>query len=79
MSSVDSFTQARILFERLGEKDPTKDDALSIAPALFDIYERLMRVRQVSPTSDVSDRLWRLMELVGLKNRSLRKPPAAGV
>jgi len=45
----------------------------AIAPALRDIYERLMRVRAVAPSVDLSDRLWELMEMVWLKARPARR------
>lgn len=75
MDSRDSFEVVKDLL--LAHPEPTQEQAREIAPALFDIYQRLMRVRSVSPTTDVGERLWRLMELVGIKNRSLKKgsPP----
>jgi len=43
-----------------------------IATALADIYQRLMRVRTIAPTVDVSDRMWELMGMVGLKAKPVR-------
>lgn len=61
----DSFQVVAELFLR--HPEPTQEQAREIAPALFDIYQRLMRVRAVAPTVTVQDRTWRLMELVGIK------------
>lgn len=70
-SPTDSFEIIKALFIKTPE--PTKEDAAAIAPALFDVYQRLMRVRSFNPTIDYSERLWRLLKLVGLPDRSLRK------
>jgi hypothetical protein len=68
----DSFEVVKEFLLGVGERKIGRDDAQSIAPALFDIYQRLMRVRAVAPTVDVSERLWGLMELVGIKAKPVR-------
>jgi len=45
---------------------------LTIATALADIYQRLMRVRSIAPSVDLSDRMWELMSMVGLKAKPVR-------
>jgi len=50
----------------------TASTGLQIATALADIYQRLMRVRSIAPTVDVSDRMWELMSMVGLKAKPVR-------
>lgn len=72
--NLDSFEQVKVLLSRIGDRAPTQDDARSIAPALFDIYQRLMRVRVVAPTTDYSQKLWNLLGLVGIPNKSLKRP-----
>ena len=68
----DSFEVVREFLLGVGERRPGREEVQAIAPALFDIYQRLMRVRSVAPTVDVSDRLWGLMELVGIKAKPVR-------
>lgn len=68
---LDSFEQIKALFTR--SEEPTKEEALQIREALYDVFQRLMRVRQVAPSVDYSARLWRLLELVGLPNKSLKR------
>ncbi len=69
----DSFEVVRDFLLGLGERKPGREEVQAIAPALRDIYERLMRVRAVAPSVDLSDRLWELMEMVGLKARPARR------
>ena len=66
---MDSFQIIKALFERSPE--PTHAEALAIYDALHDVYDRLMRVRQFSPTTDYSAKVWRLLGMVGMPNRSL--------
>ena len=68
----DSFEVVKEFLLGVGERKLGRDEVSGIAPALFDIYQRLMRVRMVAPTVDVSDRLWGLMELVGIKAKPVR-------
>jgi len=67
--SQDSFEIIKVLFERSPE--PTHAQALEIYDALHDVYWRLMRVRQFAPTTDYSAKVWRLLGMVGMPNRSL--------
>lgn len=68
----DSFEVVKEFLLGVGERKLGRDEVTPIAPALFDIYQRLMRVRAVAPTVDVSDRLWGLMELIGIKAKPVR-------
>ena len=70
---VDSFDVIRHMIENLGGRQPTREDALGISVALKDVYDRLLKVRQISPTVDYSQRMWLLLDLVGFPNKSLRK------
>ena len=56
----------------LGDRRPQRDEVQTIAVALADIYQRLMRVRSIAPSVDLSDRMWELMSLVGLKAKPVR-------
>ena len=68
----DSFEVVKEFIAGLGDRRPHKDEVQSIAVALADIYQRLMRVRSIAPTVDVSDRMWELMSMVGLKAKPVR-------
>jgi hypothetical protein len=68
----DSFEVVKEFLIGLGERKPERAEVARISGALKDIYERLMRVRAVAPSVDLSDRMWGLMEMVGLKARPAR-------
>jgi hypothetical protein len=68
----DSFEVVKEFIANLGDRRPQKDEVQGIAVALADIYQRLMRVRSIAPTVDVSDRMWELMGMVGLKVKPVR-------
>ena len=68
----DSFEVVKEFITSLGDRRPRLDEVQSIAVALADIYQRLMRVRSIAPTVDVSDRMWELMGMVGLKAKPVR-------
>jgi hypothetical protein len=68
----DSFEVVKEFIANLGDRRPQKDEVQGIAVALADIYQRLMRVRSIAPTVDVSDRMWELMSMVGLKAKPVR-------
>ena len=68
----DSFEVVKEFIMGLGDRRPTRDEVQGIAIALADIYQRLMRVRSIAPTVDVSDRMWELMSMVGLKAKPVR-------
>ena len=70
----DSFDVIKEFLTRVGNRKPNRDEIHEISGALRDVYERLMRVRTVSPAIDLSDRMWMLMELAGI-----RKKPAGGI
>jgi hypothetical protein len=69
----DSFEVVKEFLTALGDRPARRDEVQVIAPALREIFERLMKVRAVAPTVDLSDRMWTLMEMVGI-----RKPGRAG-
>jgi hypothetical protein len=68
----DSFEVVKEFLAGLGDRQPRKEDVQTIALALADIYQRLMRVRSIAPSVDVSDRMWELMSMVGLKAKPVR-------
>jgi hypothetical protein len=68
----DSFEVVKEFLVGIGERRPTREEVQTIAPALVDIYQRLMRVRAVAPTVDLSERLWTLMGVIGLKAKPVR-------
>ena len=68
----DSFEVVKEFIMGLGDRRPQRAEVAQIATALADIYQRLMRVRTIAPTVDVSDRMWELMGMVGLKAKPVR-------
>jgi hypothetical protein len=72
----DSFEVVKGLLAEVGDRKPQREDALKVAWALKDIYERLMRVRAIAPTVDLSERMWELMSLAGIKAKPVRTPSA---
>ena len=72
----DSFEVVKDLLASLGERRPEREDALKVVWALKDIHERLMRVRSIAPTVDLSERMWELMSLAGLKAKPVRQTSA---
>lgn len=68
----DSFEVVKEFLAGLGDRRPDREEVQAIAGALTDIYQRLMRVRTIAPSVDVSDRMWDLMALVGLKAKPVR-------
>ena len=68
----DSFEVVKEFITGLGDRRPQLDEVQAIAVALADIYQRLMRVRSIAPTVDVSERMWELMGMVGLKAKPVR-------
>ena len=68
----DSFEVVKEFLVGLGDRRPQREEVQAIATALADIYQRLMRVRSIAPTVDVSERMWELMGMVGLKAKPVR-------
>ena len=68
----DSFEVVKEFLVGLGDRRPRTEEVATIATALADIYQRLMRVRTIAPTVDVSERMWELMSMVGLKAKPVR-------
>ena len=68
----DSFEVVKEFIMGLGDRRPQRHEVEQIATALADIYQRLMRVRSIAPSVDLSDRMWELMALVGLKAKPVR-------
>ena len=65
----DSFDQVKDFMDGLGGRLPRRDEIDEIAPALHEVYRRLMRVRAFSPAVDLSEGVWSLMELAGIRTR----------
>lgn len=68
----DSFEVVKEFVAALGERRPEREELQAIAWALKDIFDRLMNVRKVAPTVDLSDRMWSLMETVGIRPKPIR-------
>ena len=68
----DSFEVVKEFLSGLGDRRPRSEEVQAIAVALADIYQRLMRVRSIAPSVDVSERMWELMSMVGLKAKPVR-------
>ena len=68
----DSFEVIKEFLTRVGNRKPDRDEIHEISEALRDVYGRLMKVRTISPTVDLSDRMWVLMELAGMRKRPVR-------
>ena len=68
----DSFEVVKEFLSGLGDRQPRREEVQTIAVALADIYQRLMRVRSIAPSVDVSERMWDLMAMVGLKAKPVR-------
>jgi len=68
----DSFEVVKEFLSGLGDRQPRSEEVQTIAVALADIYQRLMRVRSIAPSVDVSERMWELMAMVGLKAKPVR-------
>jgi len=66
---ADSFEVVRNFVKGLGNRRPEPAEVQQIAPALNEIYRRLMRVRGYAPRVDLSDTMWELMEMVGIRAR----------
>lgn len=77
MPNRDSFDAVAAWLNR--NADPKQGNIGEIRWALQDIHERLAKVRAISPTCDLTERMWMLMERAGLpvkpiKPRRLRIP-----
>jgi hypothetical protein len=66
-SGNDSFEVVKGFLDGLNGRKPDLREVQDIAPALHDIYQRLMRVRSYAPGVDVSARMWGLMEMIGIR------------
>ncbi len=71
MHAVDSFGTVANWLSR--HEDPRQGDIAEIRSALQDIHERLMKVRCISPTTDLTERMWVLMGRAGFKVRLSRQ------
>ena len=66
----DSFTVVRDFMDRMGNREPTAEELLTLRPALEELYEKLLRLRRMTAafrSVDFSDSVWRLMKLIGKK------------
>lgn len=80
--AVDSFEVVKEFLSHLGNRKAETSEVREISWALGDIYRRLMNVRAVAPTVDLSDRMWSLMQVIGITPRPVRRmslPRAAGL
>ena len=80
--AVDSFEVVKEFLVRIGDRKAQPSEVREIQWALGDIYRRLMSVRSVSPTVDLSERMWSLMSTIGIAARPVRRmslPRAAGL
>ena len=68
----DSFDVVKSFLARVGERTPELHEVVEISGALEDIHNRLMRVRSVAPSVDLSERMWALMNLAGVPRKSGR-------
>ncbi len=66
---TDSFDVVKDFLKGLGNRRPEPWEVHQIAPALNEIFQRLMRVRSYAPRVDLSDHMWQLMEMVGIRAR----------
>ena len=66
---TDSFEVVKGFVKELGGRQPEPWEVMKIAPALNEIHQRLMRVRSYAPRVDLSDHMWKLMEMVGIRSR----------
>ncbi len=69
---TDSFDEIAAWLKRQGG-DPTAGDIQEIREYLEDVHRRLMHVRQLSRTVDLTDRMWILMERAGLPVKRYRR------
>jgi hypothetical protein len=67
----DSFEVVKDFVAGLGMRKPEPWEVQRIAPALSEIYQRLMRVRSYAPRVDLSESMWRLMEMIGIRSRRI--------
>ena len=80
--AIDSFEVVKQFLRQLGGRTAQASEVREISWALGDIYRRLMNVRRVAPTVDLSERMWSLMATIGISPRPVRKmyfPRAAGL
>jgi hypothetical protein len=68
----DSFEVVKEFLGRAGERSLERGEVLEIKAALEDIHARLMRVRSIAPTVDLSERMWSLMQMVGIQAKPVR-------
>lgn len=69
---TDSFDVIAAWLERHGG-DPATGDIKDIRYYLEDVHRRLMDVRRISPTVDLTDRMWILMERADLPVKKRRR------
>ncbi len=68
---TDSFDEISAWLRRQGD-DPAAGDIQEIREYLEDVHRRLLNVRMVSPTVDLTDRMWLLMQRAGLEVKKYR-------
>ena len=56
---------------------PTREELSAVQPQLEDLYQKLVRIRELSPAFarvDLGEEVWGLLELIG-KKRLRNRPP----
>ena len=73
---ADVFAVVRVFLDRSGNRVPTREELQELRPALVALYEKVMRLRRLSPSFrriDLSDQVWSMLRRIGVKPR-----PAVG-
>ena len=71
----DSFSVVKEFLARIGDRAPERTEIEEVSGALKDIYARLLRVRAVAPSVDLSERMWAMMAQAGLRPVPVRMTP----
>lgn len=75
--AASSFEVVKDFLAGLGGRKPTREEAMTIAPQLEDLYAKIVRLRALSPTFtrvNLSDEVWNLMALIGKESFKNRPP-----
>ena len=74
----DAFTVVRDFMDRIGDREPTAEEISEVRPALEELYQKLERIRKMSPATrkvDVSERVWGLLRRIGKKPLPVPRRP----
>ena len=67
-SDADSTVVVHDFLDRVGKRRPSDEEIGEIRPALESLYDRLVKIRSMSPAYrrvDLSDQVWGLLERIG--------------